>query len=135
VRLLRRVLLSFRNAAVNSDKFYCAEVYENSDGTALLRLTWGRRGTAGQTKEETCSTADYATWALDKKRADKLREGYTVDEDRSFVRLGVSLEPLAWTKVRRDTWPDVKLPKKTPPKSKPEPAAEEEPIRKIRLVD
>lgn len=117
MRLIRRVRLECTLGA--SDKFYTGEIFEHDDGTATLRFNWGRRGTAGQTKEESCNTVGYARWMLTKKVDEKLGRGYVQTSDRQDFGAGV-------------------VGGQKPPQPRPQPQStdvSDEPVRKIRLVD
>ena len=72
----KEIKLVFQDA--KSNKFWNATLNENS-----FKVHFGRIGTKGQEKEKTFGSADEAQKEFDKKRAEKLKEGYHEGEPAS----------------------------------------------------
>jgi predicted DNA-binding WGR domain protein len=60
----------------NMARFYCIDVAETLFGDVSVLRTWGRIGTHGRTRLETCSTVEKAEKAASQTLRQKLRRGY-----------------------------------------------------------
>jgi predicted DNA-binding WGR domain protein len=61
---------------LNMARFYCLEVAPNLFGEVTVLRTWGRIGTRGRTKIETCATLGEAESAAARTLRQKARRGY-----------------------------------------------------------
>jgi predicted DNA-binding WGR domain protein len=62
--------------ALNMARFYCLEVAPTLFGEVAVLRTWGRIGTRGRTKVETCATLGEAETAAARTLRQKARRGY-----------------------------------------------------------
>jgi bifunctional non-homologous end joining protein LigD len=123
-KTLETITLYFREGS--SDKFYVASLIEKGGGFHSVPVTWGRRGTSGQSgfKAEDVSYAE-AKKAYDKVVKEKTGKGYHEGEGMS-THAGIpasapaesvdeSLESLdkAWASKRKIDWKDEPVAKKT----------------------
>ncbi len=74
-----------------SNKFYQVRVIEREDTCADVLLTYGRIGTAGQTKKTLASYFERGVEIVDQKLAKKLAKGY-VEQKSSLVLLAMTMQ-------------------------------------------
>jgi predicted DNA-binding WGR domain protein len=60
----------------NMARFYCIDVATTLFGDVSVLRTWGRIGTHGQTRIETCATVDDAERSTARTLRQKMRRGY-----------------------------------------------------------
>ena len=60
----------------NMARFYCIDVAATLFGDVSVLRTWGRIGTHGRTRLETCSTVEDAKKVALQTLRDKIRRGY-----------------------------------------------------------
>jgi predicted DNA-binding WGR domain protein len=60
----------------NMARFYCIDVATTMFGDVSVLRTWGRIGTRGQTRIETCATVDDAERTAARTLRQKMRRGY-----------------------------------------------------------
>lgn len=60
----------------NMARFYCIDVAPTLFGDVAVLRSWGRIGTQGRTRVETCATAEGAESAAARTLGQKLRRGY-----------------------------------------------------------
>src|SRR4051812_10188011 len=75
-----QAFLTFRDDAINSDKYYDAQLDDLENGYYATFFNWGRRGSAGQEQVKIHPDLGTAKAAYTKKIQDKsaARHGYTV---------------------------------------------------------